>query len=418
MKAASRGQRLGSILLSMGLLWGDWAMHGMGQTPFDAGPPVPASPDASSATPVAEAPAPRIHFAAPIHDFGRVVVGTVLRHDFYFTNTGTAPLEISNVHASCGCTTAGEWSRRVEPGQFGVLPVQLNTAGFQGMVIKTVTLTCNDPRQPNVTLQLRANLWMPIEMNPRYATLRANVERFSEARAVVQILNHEEAPLRLQPPSSNNPLLKAEVVERVPGREFELVITPAGLAPTGNAQAVISIPTSSTNLPVLNLTALVLLDPVVTVAPPFIQLGPGPLPNPQTVEVSVMNQGTNRLQLSDVAVNHTNVTVEVQETKPGEYFRLQLHFPAGFLLAPGEVLALTARTSHPQHPMVRVPIAQVRTPAQAPQVLRPGPPVPASAVPQAPPPAVRPSPPSSPATPRPARPPIEFPPLPGAPSSR
>ncbi|MEJ5237910.1 DUF1573 domain-containing protein [Limisphaera sp. VF-2] len=415
MKAASRGQRPGTTLLpGLCFVWVWWAACASGQTPFDPGPLAPPTPNAPSLPPAPEAPAPRIHFAAPIHDFGRVVVGTVLRHDFYFTNTGTAPLEISNVHASCGCTTAGEWTRRVEPGQFGVLPVQLTTAGFQGMVIKTVTLSCNDPRQPNVTLQLRANLWTPIEMNPRYATLRANVERFHEARAVVQILSHEETPLRLQNPSCNNPLLKAEVIERVPGREFELVITPAGPTPTGNAQAVISIPTSSTNLPVLNLTALVLLDPVVTVAPPFIQLGPGPLPAAQTVEVSVMNNGTNRLRLSEVAVNHTNVTVDVQETRLGEYFRLQLHFPAGFQLAPGEVLALTARTSHPQHPLVRVPIAQVRTPAYAPQVPRPAPPVPASAAPQQAPPPVPPNPARPAAGPRPTRPPTEFPPLPGA----
>jgi len=409
MKAITvRGHRVRGAVLA--LVWGlvSQETYVPAQTPFEPAPLVPPPPAANSPASLPVDPAPRIQFATPIHDFGRVVSGAVLRHDFYFTNVGSVPLEISNVQVSCGCTTAGEWSRRVEPGQTGMIPIQFATAGFQGMVFKTITIHCNDPQQPNVTLQLRANLWNPIEVNPRYATLRANPERFSQARAVVQILNHEEAPLQLKTPVSSNPLLQAEVLERVPGREFELILTPTGQAPPGPTQATISIPTSSTNVPVLNLTAIVILDPVVTVSPPFIQLAPGPLPAPQTVEVHVMNQGTNRLELSEVSVSNTNVTAEVQETAPGQYFLVRLHFPAGFLLAPGQVAALSARTSHPQYPALRVPIAQARSQVSPAQVLRPASPPQPIQAPPAPPPAVGPVAPG-----RPARPPTEFPPLPG-----
>lgn len=381
------------------------------QLPPQGLPAVPAPPSEASA-------APEIRFAAPIHDFGRVVSGAVLRHDFYFTNTGLGVLEISNVHASCGCTTAGEFTRRVEPGQTGVIPIQLNTAGFQGQVLKHITVSCNDPRQPTVALQLRAQIWNPIELTPRYAVLHANPERLGEAKAIVHIVNREEPPLRLEPPQSSSPHLMAELVERQPGREFDLVITATGQAPAGNVQGVISMETSSTNLPRLSVTALLLMQPVVTVAPPFIQLAPGPLPTPQTLAVAIVNNGTNALQLSEVSVNHTNVTVEVRETNPGRYFDVKLHFPAGFQLEAGQVVALTARTSHPNHRELRVPIVQSRGPVAPPpaipptaaQVRQAG--TPAVAGPRPPAPAL-PSPPPQ-RVPRTNRPPAELPPLPGA----
>lgn len=38
------------------------------------------------------------------HDFGNVSNDNVLKHSFYFVNSGDAPLIISNAKGSCGCT--------------------------------------------------------------------------------------------------------------------------------------------------------------------------------------------------------------------------------------------------------------------------------------------------------------------------
>jgi hypothetical protein len=415
------------IPIMVGVLLGLVCLPGSGQVPSPTLPPQGAAAAAGApATPETGA-GPQIRFAATIHNFGRVVSGAVLRHDFVFTNTGRAVLEITGVHPSCGCTPAGEWTRRVEPGQTGVIPIQLYTAGFQGQVVKHITVSCNDPQQPTVALLLRAEIWNPIELSPRYATLHANPERLDQARSVIHIVNREEAPLRLEAPQSSSPHLKAELVEREPGREFDLVIAATDNAPPGDVQGVITMDTSSTNLPKLSVTALLLMQPVVTVAPPFLQLAPGPLPTPQTLTVAVVNNGTNQLHLSDVTVNNTNVTVEVQETNPGRYFNVLLHFPAGFQIPAGQVLALTANTSHPNHPQLRVPIAQSRGPVAPPPALPP-PPQPQPAVQAGPPPLPAPNAapapaapgarpaaasPAAPAAARPARPPLELPPMPG-----
>ena len=44
------------------------------------------------------------------HDFGKIPQGKPVFYFFDIENTGTTPLKLDNVQASCGCTTP-EWSR-------------------------------------------------------------------------------------------------------------------------------------------------------------------------------------------------------------------------------------------------------------------------------------------------------------------
>lgn len=85
-----------------------------------------------------------ITFERHEHDFGKIneadgKVTTV----FTFKNEGMEPLVLSNVRASCGCTTP-KWPRQpVEPGQTGEITVTYNPNGRPGRFTKTVTITSN-----------------------------------------------------------------------------------------------------------------------------------------------------------------------------------------------------------------------------------------------------------------------------------
>ena len=71
---------------------------------------------------------PRMGLDSAIYDFGKVSAGELVKHDFVFTNLGKATLEIFDVQPGCGCTTAGTWTRKVKPGQRGVIPMEFNSA--------------------------------------------------------------------------------------------------------------------------------------------------------------------------------------------------------------------------------------------------------------------------------------------------
>src|SRR5437867_2922079 len=113
--------------------------------------PAPAAPPPPAATATATANVEntngvgaRIKFEMPIYDFGKAKSGDPVKYTFIFTNTGDAVLELTSVQPHCGCTTSGDWSHKVDPGQTGSIPIQVNSANLQGPITKTVTVNCND----------------------------------------------------------------------------------------------------------------------------------------------------------------------------------------------------------------------------------------------------------------------------------
>lgn len=69
-----------------------------------------------------------LKFKEETHKFGKVPQGTPVTHEFVFTNTGSDPVVISNVTASCGCTTP-DWTREpVMPGKTGFVKATFNAA--------------------------------------------------------------------------------------------------------------------------------------------------------------------------------------------------------------------------------------------------------------------------------------------------
>lgn len=87
---------------------------------------------------------PVITFEKSEHDFGKIneADGRVTTI-FSFKNEGMAPLVLSNVRASCGCTTPTWTKEPIEPGQTGSITVTYNPNGRPGRFQKTITVTSN-----------------------------------------------------------------------------------------------------------------------------------------------------------------------------------------------------------------------------------------------------------------------------------
>ncbi|KEO72852.1 DUF1573 domain-containing protein [Anditalea andensis] len=83
------------------------------------------------------------------HDFGTIEEGKVVEHTFKFINEGQAPLIMSNVAASCGCTTPDYTKTPVKPGEEGFVKVVFDSKSKSGVQSPTVSITANT--QPSVT---------------------------------------------------------------------------------------------------------------------------------------------------------------------------------------------------------------------------------------------------------------------------
>ncbi|MEL6976556.1 MAG: DUF1573 domain-containing protein [Bacteroidota bacterium] len=98
---------------------------------------------------------PVMTFDKSEHDFGTIEQGTAQQTRFTFTNTGNAPLIITDAKSSCGCTIP-EYPKNtpIAPGAQGDLLVKFNGTG-QNQVTKTVTVTANTEKGSE-TLRIKA----------------------------------------------------------------------------------------------------------------------------------------------------------------------------------------------------------------------------------------------------------------------
>ena len=136
----------------------------------DAAETVPATPTpVNTATPTANpmtknepavpaGPITTIAFEETEYDFGMVMEGEKVVHDYKFTNTGDEPLIIKNAKGSCGCTVP-DWPREpIAPGESSVIKVQFDSKNKGkvggGLQSKRVTITANtDPVNTYLTIK-------------------------------------------------------------------------------------------------------------------------------------------------------------------------------------------------------------------------------------------------------------------------
>lgn len=105
-------------------------------------PDIVNNPASASGTPD-ESAKPVIEFPEVRFDFGTINSGEKVKHVFKFKNTGDADLVLSQVKASCGCTTPTYTKDPVSPGEEGEISVEFNSEGIAGQVTKDITVLAN-----------------------------------------------------------------------------------------------------------------------------------------------------------------------------------------------------------------------------------------------------------------------------------
>ena len=86
---------------------------------------------------------PILTFKSTVWNFGELEEGTTVDHKFEFTNTGDAPLEITNTEATCGCTKPLYPFIPIMPGETSYISVRYNSTGKFGTQKPKVTVYAN-----------------------------------------------------------------------------------------------------------------------------------------------------------------------------------------------------------------------------------------------------------------------------------
>ena len=86
---------------------------------------------------------PVMNFNKTTHDFGVIQNGTPVETVFSYTNTGEAPLVITDIKSTCGCTVPKDWSREpLNPGESSQFNVKFDGKGAN-KTSTTVIITAN-----------------------------------------------------------------------------------------------------------------------------------------------------------------------------------------------------------------------------------------------------------------------------------
>lgn len=101
----------------------------------------------------------KIEFKTDTIDYGTIEKGANGVRVFEFTNTGTAPLIISDVKSTCGCTVPKKPEGPIMPGQTGEISVKYDTNRVNP-IRKTITVTSNADT-PTVALKIKGEVIDP-----------------------------------------------------------------------------------------------------------------------------------------------------------------------------------------------------------------------------------------------------------------
>jgi len=149
---------------------------------------------------LAQSGRPKVVFKEKEWNFGQIKQGEVVTHEFIFRNEGTAPLKISRVTTSCGCTAALVSANELAPGQEGRLKATFDSRGYYDKVVKYIYFESNDPEQPR--LELTITTTVEVGPSPRVELDRYNVDlgislEGEEASAVINLKNTGQLELNL-----------------------------------------------------------------------------------------------------------------------------------------------------------------------------------------------------------------------------
>ena len=97
----------------------------------------------ASATESSNVKEPKIEFAVLEHDFGKMIQGEQVSYTYRFKNTGDAPLIISAVEKTCGCTDTKFPKEPVKPGEEGGITITYDSKGHKGFQNKRVIVKAN-----------------------------------------------------------------------------------------------------------------------------------------------------------------------------------------------------------------------------------------------------------------------------------
>jgi len=219
--------------------------------------------------------APKAVFRETRFDFGRAMHGTVVEHDFWLKNEGSATLKIGRASMTPPLLVT-RMPRELAPGGEGLIHFKLDTAKLGGPFNGQITVFLNDPDLPEAGFSFEGVVIPPVEVSPLPAFFVSSL-RGKGATASVEIINHEPQRLRIVKIEHSTERFTTVLETLQPGQRYKLTLILKPDGPGGRKTEPITVATSSEAEPALEITANTFLHERVYTFPDSVDLGAIPI---------------------------------------------------------------------------------------------------------------------------------------------
>ena len=270
-------------------------------------------------------------------DFGSVPRGQILTHQFRLVNNTGAPVRITNVRVSCGCTAANAAQSVLAPGQDTVIVAQMDTRRFYNTKTVTIYVTFDQPRFEEVRLWVQANSRDDVSFNPESIAI-GRVKRGTEAegRTNVAFLGGGFTQITDFKSESNYVQPTVKLVRQDAGEvTYEVAAKVRPDTPAGKWYTDVWLQTNNPAIPRLRVPVTVEVEAALSVSPNQVSLGDVKAGAPSDRKVIIRGIKPFRITGIDgtdeqIAVRETAgeaktvhvLTVTLNPREPGELTRL------------------------------------------------------------------------------------------------
>ena len=265
---------------------------------------------------------PKIELETRNFEMGVIANDKIAYAEMKIYNRGTAPLRITKITTSCGCTTGNMRNDVIPPGETGYLEIHVDPAKIPGyFVTKTLTVFSNDPANFALTVQVATHVEPEVEFEP--ATFEfGEIAQGVGAKGVIHARQLQEATMEFKSvsPRQESPYLIAKLEElpenewKIPGkREYFIHAELTPDAPAGTYNDVLYLRTNLKRQPTISFRFKAVVHGIYSFNPTHVSL--------RNIELGQTYQGVLSLvsekPLEVVGVRNLNKSLQVTH-RPGK----------------------------------------------------------------------------------------------------
>jgi hypothetical protein len=314
---------------------------------------------------------PHLELSPDVVNFGVVWQGQPVKHDVTLKNVGSAPLEITDVSSSCGCTVPTRPKSPLAPGESSTMTISYDSARRVGPANQTVTVITNEPERTKVAIRLTGEVKALYDLQPQEGLVFGQLYRSSAEVRTVTITNKYPEPLHLSLPEQPDVgPFTLELKEVEPGVRYALTATTKPPLKVDRFQGLVTVQTGIELVPEIRVPLYGFVQPPVSVRPSKLFLPKNSVSEMKRV-LQLSYARDYPVEIVSVQAMPASIKAVAEKAEPGpdgkpvDTYKVTVTLPPGEMIPAGvePTIEITTSAKDPEYQHLEVPVHIVYPPS-------------------------------------------------------